>query len=179
MTNWIMQRLQARFWLPHLVMMCFALASGCSAPPAPPPALSPAPAAAAERVTPTGARATCTPTHDDGVSPTYKPGAPLRQSVGHGHILRGTVRSSRDCAPIAGATVEVWPEYEGRGHPDEYRASVVTGADGRYSFECPLPEHIHMRIAADGYLPIGNNSHHPNGRAEGTLDIVLQPADAR
>ncbi|MFN8495368.1 MAG: carboxypeptidase regulatory-like domain-containing protein [Caldilineaceae bacterium] len=118
---------------------------------------------------------TCTPTHDDGVSPTYKPNAPVRASVGHGHVLTGVVRSSRDCAPIANARLELWPEYAGRGHPDDMRATVLTDSVGRYRFECNPPEHIHIRISAPGYRPIGQNSYHPNGQAEGKFDIVLAP----
>jgi len=46
---------------------------------------------------------------------------------------------------------------------------------GRYRFECNLPHHIHMRISAQGYKMIGVNSYHPEGKAEGTFDIVLEP----
>lgn len=118
---------------------------------------------------------TCTPTHDDGVSPTYKPNMPVRARVGQGHLLTGVVRSSRDCAPIANARLELWPEYAGRGHPDATRATVLTDQTGRYHFECDLPEHIHMRISAAGYHTIGQNSYHPDGQVEGTFDIVLAP----
>lgn len=45
----------------------------------------------------------------------------------------------------------------------------------RYRFECNLPEHIHMRISASGYKTIGVNSDHPEGKAEGGFDIVLEP----
>jgi protocatechuate 3,4-dioxygenase beta subunit len=99
--------------------------------------------------------------------------------VGHGHILRGTVRSSRDCAPLAGAVVEVWPEYEEVGHPDEARATLIADENGNYSFECNLPEHIHMRISAQGYRTIGSNSYHPDGQAEGRLDLVLAPDEGQ
>jgi protocatechuate 3,4-dioxygenase beta subunit len=117
---------------------------------------------------------TCRPTLDDGVSPSYKPDAPSRSSVGTGHVLSGVVRSSEDCAPIANARLELWPEYAGQGHPDEVRATLFTDSNGRYRFECDPPEHIHMRISAAGYRTIGQNSYHPNGQAEGTFDIVLE-----
>jgi protocatechuate 3,4-dioxygenase beta subunit len=77
--------------------------------------------------------------------------------------------------PIANARVELWPEYAGQGHPDEARSTVITDSDGRYSFECNLPEHIHMRISAAGYRTLAQNSYHPNGQAEGIFDIVLAP----
>src|SRR5690349_18640806 len=54
--------------------------------------------------------ASCVPTFGDEASPIYRPDAPMRSSVGHGHILRGVVRSSHDCATIAGARIELLPE---------------------------------------------------------------------
>jgi protocatechuate 3,4-dioxygenase beta subunit len=117
----------------------------------------------------------CESTLDDGVSPSYKPDAPERSVVGHGHVVTGVVLSSVDCKPIANAKLEFWPEEEGLGHPDSSRATFFTDLEGRYRFECNLPEHIHMRISAPGYRTIGVNSYHPEGRAEGTLDVVLEP----
>ena len=118
---------------------------------------------------------TCTPTLDDGVSPSYAPNTPERAVVGKGHVLTGVVLSGAGCQPIAGAKLEFWPEEEGRGHSDSSRGTFFTDQEGRYRFECNQPEHIHMRISAEGYRTIGVNSYHPNGQAEGTFDIVLQP----
>ena len=117
----------------------------------------------------------CKPTLDDDVSPSYKPDAPERTVVGQGHVVTGIVLSSADCKPIANAKLEFWPEEEGLGHPDLSRATFFTDKDGRYRFECNLPDHIHMRISAQGYKMIGVNSYHPDGQAEGTFDIVLEP----
>jgi protocatechuate 3,4-dioxygenase beta subunit len=117
----------------------------------------------------------CKPTLDDGVSPSYKPNAPERTVVGQGHVVTGVVLSSVDCKPIANAKLEFWPEEEGLGHPDSSRATFFTDKDGRYRFECNLPAHIHMRISAPGFRTIGVNSYHPEGKAEGTFDIVLEP----
>jgi hypothetical protein len=119
--------------------------------------------------------ASCAPTLDDGVSPSYRPDAPVRAVVGRGHILTGVVRSSRGCRPVAQARLELWPEEGQRGHPDASRATLFTDQDGRCRFECDPPEHIHMRISAPGYRTIGVNSYHPEGRAAGTFDIVLVP----
>jgi protocatechuate 3,4-dioxygenase beta subunit len=118
---------------------------------------------------------TCQPTVDDGVSPSYKPDTPERTVVGHGHVVAGVVLSSVDCQPIANAKLEFWPEESGLGHPDLSRATFFTDQDGQYRFECNLPEHIHMRISAPGYRTIGVNSYHPEGKAEGIFDIVLEP----
>lgn len=117
----------------------------------------------------------CEPTLDDGVSPSYEPDAPERTVVGHEHVVSGVVLSSVDCKPIVNAKMEFWPEEEGLGHPDSSRATFFTDLEGRYRFECNLPEHIHMRISAPGYRAIGINSYHPEGKAEGTFDIVLEP----
>jgi len=116
---------------------------------------------------------TCTPTLDDGVSPSYRPGAPERSVVGHGHVLTGEVLAARDCSPLRGATVELWPELAGRGHPDEQRATLITDAAGSFRFECDQPEHIHMRVSAPGYHTIGVNTYHPGGAASGTITLVL------
>ncbi len=115
------------------------------------------------------------PTRDDGLSPSYEPGAPVRSVVGTGHVLTGSVVSSRDGSPIGGARLELWPEYADRGHPDEARATVVTDRSGRYRFQCDPPEHIHMRITAPGYVGIAQNSYHPEGRSQATFDVVLRP----
>jgi protocatechuate 3,4-dioxygenase beta subunit len=117
----------------------------------------------------------CQPTLDDGVSPSYKPDAPERTIVGKGHVITGTVLSSADCLPIAKAKLEFWPEVGELGHPDSERATFYTDQQGRYRFECDLPDHIHMRVSASGYRTIGVNSYHPNGQVEGTFDIVLAP----
>ena len=126
----------------------------------------------------TAAAARCTPTHDDGMSPSYVPGAPLRDVVGSGHVLTGVVRSSRECLPLAGAKLELWPEEAGTGHPDGQRATLYTDSEGSYRFVCNPPQHIHMRVSAPGYRTIGVNSHHPDGAPEGSLDIVLEPESA-
>jgi len=126
--------------------------------------------------TPTAVAAVaCAPTRGDELSPTYRPGAPVRATVGHGHILSGIVRSSRDCAPIAGAQVELWPEAPGGSHPEVERATLYADSAGAYQFECDPPDHIHMRVSAPGHRSFASNAYHPGGRALGTFDIVLAP----
>lgn len=118
---------------------------------------------------------TCVPTFDDGQSPVYRPNAPIRSVVGHGHVLTGMVLSSKDCQPIPNAKLEFVPEEAGLGHPDSSRATLFTDQAGTYRFECNPPEHIHMRISASGYRTLFNNSYHPEGKAESTFNIVLRP----
>jgi hypothetical protein len=159
-----------------VLLLAAVVAAGCDraapppAPPATPPAAS-APAAAAGACA--GAAGYEEP---DTLSPTYRPGAPVRSVVGKGHVLTGTVRSRRDCAPVAGARVELWPELAGQGHPDAQRATVLTDAGGRYRFQSDPPEHIHMLVSAEGFEPLASNRSHPEGSASGRLDILLTPA---
>src|SRR5687768_116766 len=105
-------------------LLAAVLAAGCDRAAPPPP---PVPSTAA----PPAAAGACAAGYEepDALSPSYRPGAPVREVVGQGHVLTGTVRSSRDCAPVAGARVELWPEIAGQGHPDGQRATVLTGAD--------------------------------------------------
>jgi hypothetical protein len=121
----------------------------------------------------------CTASYEaeDPLSPSYKPDAPRRTVVGHGHVLTGTVRSSRDCAPIPGAQVELWPEIAGKGHPDAQRATVVAAADGSYRFQSDPPEHIHLRASAPGFRPMASNRYHPEDFPTHSFDILLAPAD--
>ena len=157
-----------------LLIIFLFLASSCTSPQATP---TPTEEPALSIPTSTVAKTTrsCTPTIDDGVSPSYMPNAPERTVVGKGHVVTGVVLSSTDCQPIAHAKLEFWPEEEGLGHPDSSRATFYTDENGQYRFECNLPDHIHMRISAEGYRTIGVNSYHTSGQAEGTFDIVLQP----
>jgi len=156
------------------ILILLFLTGSCTSPQAAPKQTE-APALLIPSPTIVQSTRTCTPTLDDGVSPSYMPNAPERTVVGTGHVITGVVLSSADCQPISGAKLEFWPEEDGLGHPDSARATFFTGQNGRYRFECNMPEHIHMRISAEGYLTIGVNSYHPNGQAEGTFDIVLQP----
>jgi len=162
-------------WINSILIFLFLALTGSCATAQAVPTQTKAPATAVP--SPTFARPTqsCSPTLDDGVSPSYVPNTPERTVVGKGHVVTGIVFSSKDCQPIAHARLEFWPEEEGLGHPDSSRATFYTDQDGRYRFECNLPEHIHMRISAEGYRTIGVNSYHPNGHAKGTFDIVLDP----
>jgi Carboxypeptidase regulatory-like domain len=159
-----------------LVLVVAALAAGCDRATAPPP--SPSTAAAAPGPGPAAAGLSCRAGYEepDTLSPSYRPGAPVRAVVGTGHVLTGTVRSARDCSPIPGARVELWPEIAGEGHPDDQRATVRTGPDGRYRFQSEPPEHIHMLVSADGFEPVASNRYHPEGRASGRFDVVLTPS---
>jgi hypothetical protein len=90
-------------------MACGSCSSWCSRPCWPPAATArpaPPPPVASGTDPPVAA---CQAGYEaaDSLSPSYRPGAPVRAVVGQGHVLTGTVRSSHDCAPIAGARVDI------------------------------------------------------------------------
>ena len=117
----------------------------------------------------------CKVTPRDALGPFYKANAPSQAELcasGSGGkerlVVNGRVLGAPDCAPLAGALVEVW-QADARGDysqvgakPDDagclLRASLRTDAEGRYSFrtmapgEYPgRPRHIHYRVSAKGY----------------------------
>jgi protocatechuate 3,4-dioxygenase beta subunit len=155
-----------------VLVLAAALAAGCDrSAPAPAPGTATTPPAA-----PAAGGCTAGYEEPDALSPSYRPGAPVRAVVGQGHVLTGTVRSSRDCAPVAGARVELWPEIAGQGHPDDQRATVLTAADGGYRFQSDPPTHIHMLVSAEGFEPVASNRYHPEGQAAGRFDVLLPPS---
>ncbi len=150
-----------------------------AAPSGVPSPLPVTPRAAAEEGTPRA----CAPTPPDALGLFYRPGAPVRTRVGQGHVLRGVVRSSADCSPIAGAQIEFWLAGPDGRYADAYRAMVFSGPDGAYRFEShfPLaysgrPPHIHIRVTAPGYQTLVTQHNPQPGQTEGTFDLVLIPA---
>lgn len=126
--------------------------------------------------------AVCTPTEPDQLGPFYKPGAPVRSSVGKGYVLSGTVRSSRDCSVIPGAMIELWLAGPDGGYGDEHRATVIADGQGAYRFESNepppypgRPPHIHLRVTAKGFEPLVTQHYPETGRAGSTFDIILIP----
>ncbi|NTW67350.1 MAG: intradiol ring-cleavage dioxygenase [Nitrospirae bacterium] len=128
------------------------------------------------------AAGSCKPTEPDALGPFYKPGAPVRASVGKGYVLEGTVRSARDCAPIEGAAVELWLAGPDGGYGDAYRATVIADGKGVYRFESHVPPpyygrppHIHLRVSARGFDTLVTQQYPEAGRRNGTFDVVLVP----
>ncbi len=64
----------------------------------------------------------------------YIPDAPERDSLGSGFVIAGLVRSAAGCRALEGIRVQVWLATQSGGEQDN-RASVRTGADGRYRIE--------------------------------------------
>ena len=120
----------------------------------------------------------CRVTPRDALGPFYKANAPAQVELcasgsggSAGLTVTGRVLGAPDCAPLAGALVEVW-QADARGDysqvgakPDDpgclLRASLRTGADGRYTYRTAMPgeypgrpRHIHYRVSAKGYATL-------------------------
>ena len=122
----------------------------------------------------------CAPTRSDALGPFYKPNAPVRASVGSGHVLAGAVRSITGCTPIAGARVEFWLAGPNGQYDDDHRATITTDAGGRYGFASNFPPpysgrppHIHVRVTADRHQTLVTQYYPSPGETQGTFDLVL------
>jgi len=62
------------------------------------------------------------------------PVAPAQESLGSGFVITGLVRAADGCRPLRDVRIQVWLATETGGEQDN-RASVRTGADGRYRIE--------------------------------------------
>jgi polyisoprenoid-binding protein YceI len=147
---------------------------GGSAPPT-------ATAAVAAEPPPAGMR-DCAPTPSEQGRPNYRPNAPERASVGAGHVLQGVVRSSRGCAPLAGAQLEFWLTNPAGAYDDDHRATLFTDASGAFRFESNVPgaygggsPHIHFAVTAAGHRDLVLTYILEGGQTEQTYDLVLAP----
>jgi protocatechuate 3,4-dioxygenase beta subunit len=121
----------------------------------------------------------CRVTPRDALGPFYVKGAPAQADLcasGAGETQKltvsGRVLGTPDCAPLAGALVEVW-QADARGDYTQVttgkkddpgcllRASLKTDAEGRYAFRTVLPgeypgrpRHIHYRVSAKGHATL-------------------------
>lgn len=125
----------------------------------------------------------CPPTAPDAQGPYYRPGAPLRNAIGEGYLLLGAVRSAADCAPIAGAQIEAWTTGPDGRYDDRWRATLFTGADGRYYFASHFPgrygsrpPHIHLIVNAPGYTELITQHYPVPGTGIALFDLVLVPS---
>ena len=124
----------------------------------------------------------CAPTPPDAMGPFYKPNAPMRNRVGKGYELKGTVISTQNCLPIPQARIELWMAGPDGEYTDNYRATVVPDRSGGYYFESHLPPsyfnrppHIHIRVSADGFKTLVTQHYPKSGSKAGSLDLVLIP----
>jgi len=98
------------------------------------PESTPAPARERERERdPEPRRCKATESNPGGTN-NYIPNAPALDSLGSGFVITGLVRSADGCEPLEDVRIQVWLATETGGEQDN-RASVRTGADGRYRIE--------------------------------------------
>jgi protocatechuate 3,4-dioxygenase beta subunit len=121
----------------------------------------------------------CRVTPRDALGPFYVKGAPVQANLcasGTGGAQKltvsGRVLGTPECAPLAGALVEVW-QADNRGDYTQVtagkrddpgcllRASLTTDGGGRYRFETIVPgeypgrpRHIHYRVSAKGHATL-------------------------
>jgi protocatechuate 3,4-dioxygenase beta subunit len=135
-------------------------------------------AAAAMAAAPAVFAQQCRVTPRDALGPFYIKGAPSQAELcasGSGGsqklAVSGRVLGMPDCAPLAGAIVEVW-QADARGDYTQVgakqddagcllRASLRADAEGRYFFRTVMPgeypgrpRHIHYRVSAKGYATL-------------------------
>lgn len=124
----------------------------------------------------------CPPTPEDTMGPFYKPGAPVRASVGKGYILQGTVKSAVDCSPITEAKIEFWLAAQNGRYDDQHRATLYPDRSGNYHFETHKPPeygfrppHIHVRVEANGFETLITQHYPAKGSHTDRFDLVLKP----
>jgi protocatechuate 3,4-dioxygenase beta subunit len=134
-------------------------------------------------VTGAGEAYRCPPTPPDAEGPFYRAGAPVRNKIGTGYLLLGEVRSAADCAPVAGAKIEVWMTGADGRYDDRWRATLFASQNGRYFFESHFPgpygsrpPHIHLSVTAPGFSELITQHYPRPGSAEAVFDLVLVPA---
>ena len=127
-----------------------------------------------------GKSANCKPTQPDMLGPFYKPGAPVRTSVGSGYVLSGAVLDAAECRPIPNAHIEFWLANPRGEYDDAHRATVFAGQRGRYRLESNVPvsyggrpPHIHLRVRAPGYEELVTQHYPERGQGKANFDLVL------
>lgn len=132
--------------------------------------------------TPAVAADKCPPTPWDQVGPFYRPGAPLRNKIGSGYLLSGTVRSAADCRPLPGARIEFWQANRDGVYDDAHRAAIVADSRGRYRLETDFPEpyarrpaHIHILVDMRGFAGLISQHYPQSGKKSATFDLIIAP----
>lgn len=125
----------------------------------------------------------CAPTAEDAQGPFYRPGAPLRNSIGSGYLLVGTVKSAADCEPIGGAKIEAWMTGPDGRYDERWRATLMAAENGDYYLESHVPgaygsrpPHIHLLVTAPGFAELITQHYPRAGSGMAIFDLVLIPA---
>ena len=127
----------------------------------------------------------CPPTMSEAMGPLFAFHVPERSSVGEGHILSGTVKSSKNCSAISNAKLEFWLTNDKGNYDENHRAALFTDKLGSYSFQSNFPvpfdnspPKIYVRASAKGYQTIVTAFEAKKDQQEAVLDIVLLPLDS-
>lgn len=125
----------------------------------------------------------CRATPSDGSGPFDRSAepSPRRGTIGTGHVLLGKVTEAGSCRPVAGALVELW-QAGPNGYDRRGRGSVVTGKDGSFRFQGPVPGgyrgiagHIHVAVSKTGYRSLLTEFRvRPGARVE-RVTYAIQP----
>lgn len=124
----------------------------------------------------------CQPTPEDEMGPFYRPDAVYRNSIGTGYLMFGTVKSARDCRPIAKARLEFWLTGPEGFYGDDWRATLQSADNGTYYFSSHAPPdfgsrraHVHIRATAEGFVPLVTQHYVEKNAGEALFDLVLIP----
>ena len=147
------------------------------------------PAAASTSATTAACTAPATPTTAQTEGPYFKAGSPERSILADAstpgtHLtLEGTVVGT-DCAPIAGAVVEIWQAdasgaYDNTGYG--FRGHVLTDANGRFTVETVVPgeypgrtPHIHLKLTPPGGSTLTTQVYFPDSNLNAE-DGIFRP----
>ena len=126
--------------------------------------------------------ADCQPTPYDEIGPFYRPGAPVRDTVGKGYLLRGQVLSVSGCKALADSRLEFWLVGPDGQYDDAHRATVYADSRGYYRFESNRPTdyesrlpHIHMMVFAKGHEQLITQHYPQADQTEAKFNLVLVP----
>ncbi len=96
--------------------------------------------------------------------------------------MRGVVKRSSDCEPLAGAKIEFWQVGPNAEYDDDHRATLFSNSTGEYTFTSNFPPgysgrppHIHLKVSAEGYRTFTTQFYPKQGETEATFDLVLVP----
>lgn len=123
----------------------------------------------------------CAPTPQDEIGPFYRPDSPVRDKIGTGYVLTGTVRSAATCKPIPRARIEFWQAGPDGNYGDAWRAMIVTDRRGRYRLEttppppyASRPPHIHILVDMRGYAGLITQHYPKAGSRSAVFDLVIE-----
>ena len=124
----------------------------------------------------------CEPTPYDEIGPFYRPGAPVRNTVGTGYVLSGQVLSSKGCRPLPNSRIEFWLVSPKGEYDDDHRATVYADHKGIYRFESNRPidyigrlPHIHLMVTAEGHEQLITQHYPKQNEAAAEFNLVLAP----